>query len=279
MGVSDLPQAGTAGRLLAFAVIGGVAAINSRFGGVSGIYADYGLAASLFLLLEVGAVIWFAIFAAWSIALSDNGQTPYRRGDLSVLALMLLAAFFPSPVAAIFCSLAGALWLMASSAPGSTARRLAILLVAIPAQQILSRMFLALFAEPLLQADVELVGFFVGLQAHDNVIAQVGGGQLIVMAGCSSFRNLSFAALAWVAAIQLFKLPLVPRLGLYAGISLVTLVLLNTARLIAMAWYPEHFIFLHEGGGVVLFGWGGFLIIFGLIVQAVLKLAPRAARG
>jgi exosortase/archaeosortase family protein len=262
-------------RLIAFAGLCAIAAINGRTGAYAANVQNSGLLAAIYSLAEVGAVVWFAIFAAWSIAQWDTAEEAYRTGDGAVLVLLGLAILLPLPTAASLAGMGAALWLFFTSAKASVGRRLAIVLIAIAAQQIVGRIFLALFSEPVLAADVELATLLSGLGAEGNVIIRDDGTQLIVAAGCSSVRNLSVAALGWIAAIQLFNVPICARLWAYFLASIIIIVLLNTLRMLSMAWFPLHFDFLHHGGGVMLFGWSGFIVMMLIIGIAVLDLAPR----
>lgn len=262
-------------RPVAFAGCCIVAALNARMAPVAATIQQLGAQNAFFNLFEISAVIWFALYAAWTIAYNSNADEPYRRGDGPILAAMVVAILLPMPILSIGAGFAAGLWLLLTSQSGTSARRLAIIVTALTAQQIFGRLFLALFSEFILAADIILVELLSGLESHGNVVTRADGSELIVAAGCSSVRNLSYALLAWVTVAQLFRLRLDKRLIMYVAASMLAIFLLNSLRLFLMAWFPVHFEFLHEGSGAALFGWTGFLILAALAGAAVLALAPR----
>jgi exosortase/archaeosortase family protein len=266
-------------RPVAFAGCCLVAAINARSGNFALSIKELGVQNAAFMLFEISAVIWFAMYAAWTIARSCKTPDAYIRGDIVLLCGLVTAILMPLPMLSGFAGLAAGLWLLKTSEKGSDSWRVAIIIIAIAAQQIFGRLFLALFAETILQADILLVGMAGGLKATGNVLTRPDGSNLIVAASCSSVRNMSVALLAWVTVTQLFRLRLDKRLALYVLASLTMIFLLNSARLLSMAWFPEYFDFLHVGGGAALFGWTGFILLAGLAGAAVLHIAPRQRRA
>lgn len=263
-------------RLMAFAGCCIVAALNARLVPIAALIEDLGLANAFFSLFEISVVIWFALYAAWTIARSDEGQAePWRRGDTLVLAGLVIASLIPLTMPAIAAGFGAGLWLLVGSKPASAVRRVAIILTAVTMQQIFGRLLLTLFSDIILAADILLVDIFSGLQSDGNVVMRSDGSELIIAAGCSSINNMSYALLAWVAVTQLFQLRFDKRLMGFVMLSLLAIFVLNSARLLLMAWYPAHFEFLHFGSGAAMFGWAGFLLLAIIAGIAVVKLAPR----
>ena len=237
---------------------------------------NVGLTNAFFGLFEISVVIWFALYAAWTLARSEEAVAePWQRGDAIVLALLVAATLMPLPMPAIAAGCGAGLWLLLTSKPGSASRRMAIILTAITLQQILGRLFMTLFSDFILAADIFLVDQVSVLEGQGNVLTRTDGTQMIVSSSCSSIKNLSYALLAWVAASQLFAIPLTRRLMAYVLASMVVIFLINSLRLLLMGWYPEHFDYLHVGSGAALFGWSGFLLLALMAGIAVLHLAPR----
>jgi exosortase/archaeosortase family protein len=266
-------------RPIAFAGCSIIAAINARMSTVAASIGELGFQNSVFSLFHINAVIWFSFYAAWTIARSPEAQEPYRQGDGPVLCALIIAILLPFPLLSASAGLAAGIWFLWTSKSASAGWRLAFILTAISAQQVFGRLFLALFSEIILEADLALVEIASGLQAHGNVLTRSNGSELIVAAGCSSVGNMSYAFLAWATAAQLFKLRFDKRLLLHVFGSLVAIFVLNSARLLSMAWFPEHFIFLHEGAGAAIFGWTGFLMLAVLIGIALFNIAPKQRRA
>jgi exosortase/archaeosortase family protein len=260
---------------MAFAGLSIIAALNARSAPVATMIDEAGLQNAIYGLFGVSVVIWFALYAAWTIAVTKEAAEPYRRGDSIVLLAMIGCIALPLPILSIGGGFTAGLWLLFTSQKGSAARRMAIILTAITAQQIFGRLFMTLFSQAILAADIFLVDIFSGFEGQGNVLTRPDGSNMIVAAGCSSINNMSYALLAWVTVAQLFKLRLDKRLAGYVALSLIAIFLLNTLRLLMMGWYPAHFDFIHVGGGAAMFSWAGFILLAVLAGMAVLALAPR----
>lgn len=262
-------------RPIAFAGCCVIAALNARMAPIAAMIDDAGLQTSIYSLFGISAVIWFALYAAWSIAVTDASAEPYRRGDSFILLALIACIILPLPMPSIGAGFAAGLWLLMTSKSGTAGRRMAIILTAITAQQIFGRLFMTLFSQAILAADIFLVDIISGFEGQGNVLTRPDGSNMIVAAGCSSITNMSYALLAWVTVAQLFKLRLDRRLAAYVMLSLIVIFMLNTLRLLMMGWYPAYFDFIHVGGGAALFSWAGFILLAVLAGMAVLALAPR----
>lgn len=263
-------------RSIAFAGCCIIAALNARLAPIATLIEKMGMTNAFFSLFEISVVIWFALYAAWTLARSDEAiSEPWQRGDAIVLTVLVLAILIPLPMPAIAAGFGAALWLLLSSQSGSPTRAIAIILTAITVQQIFGRLFMTMFSEYILAADIYLVDQISVLQGQGNVLTRTDGSEMIVAAGCSSINNLSYALLAWVTVSQLFKMAVTRQLLAYVALTMVIIFLLNSLRLLMMGWYPEHFDFLHGASGAAIFGWSGFLLLAAIAGIAVLHLAPR----
>lgn len=262
-------------RMIAFTGLCIIAALNARLAPIAAVIERLGVSNAFFSLFEISVVIWFALYAAWAIATAPGAQEPWRRGDGFVLAALVVAILLPLPIPSIAAGFATGAWLLIGSRPNTAERRVAIVLTAITAQQIFGRLFMTLFSDVILAADIFLVDLVSELRGTGNVLTRTDGSEMIVAAGCSSINNMSYALLAWVAVSQLFELRFNARLTGYIMLSLLAIFLLNSLRLLMMGWYPQHLDFLHEGSGAAMFGWTGFLILAVIAGIAVINLAPR----
>lgn len=273
---STAPRFGVA-RALAYVGCCAVAAINARFYIMAGSMTDAGVGVAALRLFNVSVLVWFALYAAWSIARQANaGAGQWHRGDEVVLGATLLASLLPFPLAAALAGFAAPLWLYRTSPAGSAERRAALVLAAIGAQLLFGRLFLLLFGQAVLRADTLIVSWAASADAVGNMLTRADGSNVIVSSGCSSVHNISLALLGWVALAQLLGLRADRRLLGWVALSLVAMVLLNAGRIVALVWYPQHFDMLHHGTGGAMFGWAG-LFAFALIAgYGAIDAADRA---
>src|SRR5262249_41525503 len=105
------------------------------------------------------------------------------------------------------------------------------------------------FAAPLLlKIDAFLVATLVGAEHTGNVVlfasdAPIRGIQ--ISPPCSSFHNISHAALAWVALTQVLGRDLEIKDVFWCGFVTILAALVNVARLSMMASWPGYFDTIH----------------------------------
>lgn len=240
--------------------------------------ADQGWSNAFATLFGVNAIVWLGLYAAWKVSTEPSAQSSLHRADTVILAAVALTCLLPSPVAAAMSGLAAALWLFATSQGQSTDRRLAFILFALTGQMVFGRLFLALFSETILTADVALVSYFSATDTIGNVMQNSNGDSLVVFAGCSSVGNMSYAILAWVCVVQLLRLKVDRRLILWTAGSLAMIFVVNSVRLAMLAAMPEHFAMLHHGTGAMILAWVNLLLLAAMIGAASLGAAARQGR-
>src|SRR5262249_38112643 len=114
---------------------------------------------------------------------------------------------------------------------------------------------LVLAAPLLLKIDAFLVATLIGAEYTGNVVRFVGGDRGIqIWPGCSSFHNISHAALAWVALTQILGRDLEIRDVFWCGFAVILAASVNLARLSMMVVFPEYFDTIHGPLGVQIAG-------------------------
>ena len=213
------------------------------------------------LLSDLGAIgvfqvlAWCAIFRL--LVLSDPRPIAQLR-DLLIAAALCSLVFVPSTrmiwVAALGVAIFG--WLCNGGDP--KLRAAATVLAALSVQELWGRIFFELFTLPLLRAETAVVGTM--LQAirpqtvwHDNVINGPSGHSIVVYDLCSSFHNLSLAALCWMTVRSLQDHRWQVRDFVTGCIVCITMVVFNMTRLCLMAWDINLYQYWHEGAGVQIF--------------------------
>jgi hypothetical protein len=126
--------------------------------------------------------------------------------------------------------------------------------------------FFSFFALELLRADAALVGAVFALTRPDVIwldttIGVPGGHTIVVMAGCSSFHNISLALLAWVSLTMLQRRSWVRYDLLVAMAAVAATVSINAVRLYLMAWSRDGYAYWHNGTGAEIYSAAAILSI------------------
>ncbi len=198
---------------------------------------------------------WYAIFRL--LASSDPAPVAQPRDYLVAIALCCLV-FAPSTriiwVAALGVAIFG--WL--ANGDDRRLRAASIVLAALSVQEFWGRIVFKLFALPLLRAETAVVGTILqavrkGTVWQGNVITGPDGHGIVVYDLCSSFHNLSLAALCWVTVRSLRDRRWQARDFVTGAVVGITMVLLNVMRLGLMAWNADLYDYWHDGPGAQIF--------------------------
>ena len=263
------------GRGAVFACAGVIAALNAQADQIINSLRYQSVEIAVTTLGGVGAIIWMAMFAAVKIGLEAE-RVPIGRTDIIVLAAIAALSLLPISLAAQVGLLLCGLYLLATSARGSSSRRLSVVLLALTGPLIWGRLFLHLFATPILALDAALVGSLIGSPVNGNTVDFMGAsGKFLVGTPCSSVHNISLAIVLWATAGALFNLR-VDRNYVLVGFAMAAwMFALNIARLVAVGLFPAHFHFLHVGAGAELFGWAGLVGAAFIAARGVIGAVAR----
>jgi hypothetical protein len=113
----------------------------------------------------------------------------------------------------------------------------------------------------LLKVDAVLVATLIGAERTGNVVNVVGGGEDVnglraiqIWTECSSFHNLSHAALAWVALTQTLGRDLGIKDVFWCGLAMILAASVNLLRLSMMVMWPDYFDTIHGPVGAQIAG-------------------------
>jgi exosortase/archaeosortase family protein len=268
-------QGGWPARTDLFALLLAVALVNGVAPRISAALAS-GYGTALVSLLGVNAVLWFAFYAIVRIALDDHAPVPPRRADKYVAAALLLCAFFPVMAAAAAALFLASLYLLRTTAPGTPLRKLALIALAASGPLLWGPACIALLGPEITRLEALIIGAGTGLPTEGNVFRSFDGSTPFVVAGsCSALANVSIALLLLVVLTQLLDIPLSRRLVPVALAAVAATIIANTGRLAALGLWPEHFHYLHEGGGRQWAGWAS-LVLTGAVIGIGLYRVARA---
>lgn len=233
-------------------------------------------------------MFWFAGYALWALARPDARAiappwiTAADRAVLSAAALLIL---LPMPLLSALALLLLAGWLQLTGRPGTPARRIAFVLFALTGALLWGKLVLATFAAPVLALDGLVVRLLSDAQVEGNLIRFSAPSPnfkvdvVMIARGCSSVRNLSLAVVIWACLVQLFALRVTPRLIAACLAAMLAMMLINGARLAAIAAHPLQFEMLHTGIGATMFGWAALIAAALIAGLAVTHEARRQAAG
>ena len=221
------------------------------------------------LLHDLSAVGVFQVMAWCAILrllVSSDPRPVAQLRDLLIATALCSLVFVPSTrmiwVAALGVAFFG--WFCNGGDP--KLRAAATVLAALSVQELWGRIFFELFTLPLLRIETAVVGTM--LQAvrpqtvwHDNVIAGPNGHSIVVYDLCSSFHNLSLAALCWLTVRSLQDQRWQVRDYVIGSVVCMTMVIFNMTRLCLMAWDINLYQYWHEGPGSQIFVVGASMAV------------------
>jgi exosortase/archaeosortase family protein len=163
----------------------------------------------------------------------------------------------PSGKATWIAATLAALYIYAGNEKGSNGRAGAAVLGALSVQSLWGPTLFSLFTVYLLRADAALVGVALkltrgGFDWHENVIS-TQGFTVGIYNDCSSFHNISLAALCWISLTKLHRPTFIRSDFKFGAAACLAMIALNAARLYAISLGRESFAYWHDGAGAQIF--------------------------
>jgi hypothetical protein len=218
---------------------------------------------------------WFAVFRLLGL---QRAAAQACKADYYLAAAVGLLSLLPAKEAGWLAASVAAAYIYFRAEKGSYGRAAASVLAALCVQGFWGPIFLSLFSYDLLRADAALVGVALdltqtGYHWHDNVI-QTQGHEIEIYVGCSSFHNVSLAALGWVTLTNLAR-PEFSKFDYLFGIGgCVTMIFSNAVRIYMMSLSPELMLYWHDGFGAQIVAVSSSAIIATICVLGVSFGAP-----
>lgn len=202
-----------------------------------------------------------AVFVAGGVVILLLSRTAYRSvrwRDTAIALGMLSGLLIPSATVSWILLALMAVFLWWDGETGEAQRAAAAVLGAMALRDPFLSALIQLFGSELLALDTYLASFVLafldpGVRAQNNLIMGPDGVRLVILTGCSSLANLSFALLFWYAISRLY----VASLGLVAWLAgmgvAIFVILLNVLRLAVMGTSPEGYRLMHaDESGMVM---------------------------
>jgi exosortase/archaeosortase family protein len=126
----------------------------------------------------------------------------------------------------------------------------ALILLAMTAPMLWSRLLFQIFAKPILDIDASLVSHLLGTPRTGNMVGFLdGSGQMIVLPPCSSLANMSLALLCWVTITQWVGHRWTGRDVFWAALACASVIAVNVTRISFMGYSHRHYELIHSSWG------------------------------
>jgi hypothetical protein len=226
--------------------------------------------ASFLNLESIGAfqvLGWFAVLRLLFLQTSSGSVT---RQDFWATGVVGAINVLPGGKAVWVASSLAAVYIYAQSGKGSNGRAGAAVLGALCMQSLWGPTLFNFFSFDLLRADAALVGVALSLTRdgfawYGNLISSQGF-TLGIYSGCSSFHNISLAALCWMSLTKLQRPTFIKSDFIFAAAACLAMIALNAARLYAMSLNYENYVYWHDGFGAEIFAVTSSFIIAAICV-------------
>lgn len=240
-------------QLLAALLI--LASANGLIPYISASIIDLGLWTALANTFGISAIVWAAWIAACAITMEPAAARPIRSGDAALAAVAVLLIAVPVTSLSWICLSGLAFYVFRTSSIGSPLRRAAPVFAALAAPVFWGPLFLQYAGAPLLKVDAFLVGTLLHVPYSDNVILYPRDGRVLqIFAACSSFHNMSQAAVAWVATNRALGRPWRMTDTVWCAAAIASAFAINLGRLSLMAADPRNFELVHGPIGAMIAG-------------------------
>ena len=198
---------------------------------------------------DINVIMLLACFAGISLV-SEKSAEQALPHDLTVALVFLILVGLPifplSWVGVTVLSLY--ILLFANNNPERV--RGALILLAMTAPMLWSRLLFQLFAKPILDIDASLVSHLLGTARTGNMVGFLdGSGQMIVLPPCSSLANMSLALLCWVTITQWVGHRWTGKDLFWAALACASVIAVNVTRISLMGHSQRHYELIHSSWG------------------------------
>ena len=198
---------------------------------------------------DINVIILLACFAGISLvcAKSSEGVQPHDLVVGLVFLILVALPIFPlSWVAVTVLSL----YILVFANNDRERVRGAMILLAMTAPMLWSRLLFQIFAKFILDIDASLVSLLLGTQRTGNMVGFLdGSGYMIVLPACSSLANMSLALLCWVTITQWVGHRWTAKDVFWAGLACASVIAVNVTRISLMGLSHRHYELIHSSWG------------------------------
>jgi exosortase/archaeosortase family protein len=221
-------------------------------------------------LLTQNDIYWLACgVTIYRLSLSD-ATVPAGRRDWAMASsfgiFILFSSLLPYRFGIGLLATLVAIYLLLFHLGDRNLKAAGAVLLAVSMQLVWGPIFFQLFTPELLKADAALVGSALMVLRPDIVWKVTSffapdGHAVSLVAGCSSFNNVSTAVLACAAVAMLRRTEWVRRDIATVAIAAVAMILVNVGRICLFAWSEEYIAYWHDGAGAQILAIAQTLVV------------------
>lgn len=251
-------------RTLLFCGLIAIGFANGISENISAAVSAGGLVSAALNTFDVSVFVWLAMGAGLLLVARSPAMRP-SRADWALVSAAIIAMLLPVPELSWLASAGLALSLLVRSAPASTLRRGAAILLAVTIPMFWARIVMSLFSDAILATDAALTAWAVGSQRSGNMVPFAdGSGAMWIAPSCSSFTNLSLAILAFVGLVNITSGKWSAAILGLGVLTCALVVLINVTRISLIGYYPDQFELIHGQVGASIAGWLTTLLIMAI---------------
>lgn len=226
-------------------------------------------------------LFWLAVYAVFFRLRRSDGEKAASRLDcvaaLAICFAILCSSFLPYRFATGLLVTVTAGYILLLHESDRNLKAAGIVLLAVAVQLVWAPILFQLFTPELLNADAALVGELLAWLLPDVIwrgttFIASDGHTIVLIGACSSFNNVSSAALACVTVAMLTRTEWRRRDLATIAIASVVMILANSLRICLLARGDESHLYWHNGIGEQILGISQTLII---LLIAWWGAAPR----
>jgi hypothetical protein len=197
----------------------------------------------------ISAIVWIAGVLGIGLILKDCGDR-ISAADIAVGAIFLLLVALPGGGASWFALTALGIYLLLPWTPSSSRHRGAMILVTLTVPMLWSPLLFKCFSDTILGMDSFLVGELLGTPRSGNMVRFAdGGGDLVILPGCSSIANLSLVVVCWGTMSQMVAHRWNSRDLAWCFLAGASVVAINVTRVSLMGLSERSYLTIHSPTG------------------------------
>ena len=203
---------------------------------------------------EINVVMLFACFAGISLVSAKTSEHLQPLDLVVAFVFLILVALPIFPMSWVGVTVLS-LYILVFANKNRERVRGALILLAMTAPMLWSRLLFQIFAKPILDFDALLVSLLLGTHRTGNMVGFLdGAGYMIVLPGCSSLANMSLALLCWVTITQWVGHRWTAKDLLWAGLACASVIAVNVTRISLMGFSQRHYELIHSSWGAMVSG-------------------------
>ena len=198
---------------------------------------------------DINAIMLLACFTGISLVSTKSVEQVVPR-DMGVALIFLILVSLPVFPLSWVAVTALSLYILVFANTNAERTRGALILLAMTAPMLWSRLLFQIFAKPILNIDAALVAFLLGTDRTGNMVGFLdGSGYMIVLPACSSLANMSLALLCWVTITQWVGHRWTVKDVIWAGLACASVVAVNVTRISLMGLNHRNYELIHSPWG------------------------------